>query len=197
MNESTLSQIIGKTDIYIIDQIMKERYQPLDTILDAGCGEGRNLTWFYVNGFDISGVDTDAERLDNAKLRYPKMASNFQLGNLEALPFGENKFHHVICSAVLHFAQSEKHFHTMFSELVRVLKIDGTLFIRVASDIGLDGRMPYLKESQTNREGTFFITREIIQELSEKHSLALIEPIKTTNVQDVRAMTTLVYRKLN
>lgn len=163
MEESKLSQLIGRTDIYIIDQIMKERYYPCGNILDAGCGEGRNLKWFYTNGFDISGIDTDAERLENAKLMYPKSATNFQVGNLDALPYGENEFNDVICSAVLHFAQSKKHFFTMFSELVRVLKQQGTLFIRVASDIGLNGRKPFLKESLTNREGTFFITRSIIQ----------------------------------
>ena len=195
MEESKLSQLVGKTDIYIIDQIMKDRYSFDHTILDAGCGEGRNLRWFYTNSFDISGIDTDLGRLESAKLIYPKSAINFQVGNLDALPYGENEFNHVICSAVLHFAQSEKHFFTMFSELVRVLKQQGTLFIRVASDIGLDGRKPYLKESQTNREGTFFITRSIIQELLDKYPIVHIEPVKTTNVEDKRAMTTLVFRK--
>lgn len=195
MEASKLYQLVGRTDIYIIDQIMKERYSLNHTILDAGCGEGRNLKWFYTNGFDIAGIDTDADRLENARLLYPKSAHNFKVGNLDALPYGENEFNHVICSAVLHFAQSEKHFFTMFSELVRVLKQQGTLFIRVASDIGLDGRKPYLKESQTNREGTFFITRAIIEGLLEKHPLTLIEPVKTTNVEDKRAMTTLLFSK--
>ena len=195
MEESKLSQLVGKTDIYIIDQIMKERYYPSDNILDAGCGEGRNLKWFYVNGFSISGIDTDAERLENAKLTYPKAASNFKIGDLDNLPYDKDSFNHILCSAVLHFAQDETHFSKMFSELIRVLKVSGTLFIRVASDIGLDGHKPFLKESQTNREGTFFITRDIIQTLLEEYPLALIDPVKTTNVEDKRAMTTLVFRK--
>lgn len=195
MNESKLSQLIGRTDIYIVDQIMKDRYKSQDLILDAGCGEGRNLKWFYVNGFTISGVDTDAVRLENAKLMYPKSASNFKAGNLDALPYGESEFNHILCSAVLHFAQSETHFFKMFSELTRVLKLNGTLFIRIASNIGLDGHTPYLKETQTNREGTFFITRDIIQNLLGNYPLELLDSIKTTNVEDKRAMTTLVFRK--
>lgn len=196
MNYTETQAILGKVDIYLIDQILKNRYLPSDSILDAGCGEGRNLKWFYTNNYKIYGIDTDKERLENAKLMYPKSASNFQVGNLETLPYGENEFNHIICSAVLHFAQSETHFLTMFSELMRVLKPQGTLFIRMASNIGLDGNSPYLKESKTNREGSYYLSREIIKKLMKNYSFELIEVVKTTNVEDKRAMTTLVMRKM-
>jgi ubiquinone/menaquinone biosynthesis C-methylase UbiE len=196
MNYTETQAILGKVDIYLIDQILKNRYAPDDSILDAGCGEGRNLKWFYANNYKISGIDTDIERLENAKLIYPKSAANFQVGDLDALPYGENEFNHVICSAVLHFSENEKHFFTMFSELVRVLKPQGTLLIRMGSNIGLDGNMPYLKESQTNRAGTFFLTREHINKIRENYNIELIELVKTTNVEDKRAMTTLVIKKL-
>lgn len=196
MNYTETQAILGKVDIYLIDQILKNRYAPDDSILDAGCGEGRNLKWFYANNYKISGIDTDIERLENAKLIYPKSAANFQVGDLDALPYGENEFNHVICSAVLHFSENEKHFFTMFSELVRVLKPQGTLLIRMGSNIGLDGNMPYLKESQTNRAGTFFLTREHINKIRENYNIELIELVKTTNVEDKRAMITLVIKKL-
>jgi ubiquinone/menaquinone biosynthesis C-methylase UbiE len=196
MNYTETQAILGKVDIYLIDQILKNRYAPDDSILDAGCGEGRNLKWFYANNYKISGIDTDIERLENAKLIYPKSAANFQVGDLNALPYGENEFNHVICSAVLHFSENEKHFFTMFSELVRVLKPQGTLLIRMGSNIGLDGNMPYLKESQTNRAGTFFLTREHVNRIRENYNIELIELVKTTNVEDKRAMITLVIKKL-
>lgn len=196
MNYTETQAILGKVDIYLIDQILKNRYSPDDSILDAGCAEGRNLKWFYVNNYKIYGVDTDIKRLENAKLMYPEFSNNFKVANLDALPYDENKFNHVICSAVLHFAQSEKHFFTMFSELIRVLKSKGTLLIRMASNIGLDGNVPYLKESQTNREGTYYLTREVIKNLINDYNVELIEPIKTTNVEDKRAMTTLVLMKM-
>lgn len=195
MSISNIFEELGNMDIYLLDQIMKGRYHPEDIILDAGCGEGRNLKWFYSNNYKISGVDTDEGRLEHAKLLYPKSATNFQVGDLDALPYGENVFHHIICSAVLHFAQSEKQFYTMFSELMRVLKPQGTLLIRMASNIGLDGNKPYLKESKTNRVGTFYLTREIIIKLKNDYGFEFIEPIKTTNVEDKRAMTTLVIKK--
>lgn len=188
--------VLGSVDIYIIDQILKNRYAREDSMLDAGCAEGRNLKWFYANGYAISGIDADEERLAHAKLNFPDAASHFRVGNIDNLPYGENQFDHILCSAVLHFAQSEKHFFAMFSELLRVLKPKGTLLIRMASNIGLDGNVPYLKESKTHREGTFYLTRAYISKIKEDYNIEFIEPIKTTNVEDKRAMTTLVICKL-
>lgn len=187
--------LIGNVDIYIIDQILKDRYHPGQTILDAGCGSGRNLKWFYQNGFSITGIDADGERIARAKEAYPRASTNFTIGKLDDLPYGENSFDHILCCAVLHFAQNEIHFKEMLSELVRVLKISGILFIRVASDIGLDGKKPFVQDGINKETGNFYLTRHLISEILETYPLILIEPIKTTNVQDIRAMTTLVFQK--
>jgi len=45
MNIKTLKENIEGIDIYILDQILKDRYQVGSKILDAGCGGGRNLKW--------------------------------------------------------------------------------------------------------------------------------------------------------
>lgn len=195
MNYEQTYNLIGNVDIYVIDQILKGRYKSDQSILDAGCGSGRNLKWFYQNDFIITGIDADAERIVQAKETYPKALDNFMVGELDNLPFGENSFEHIICCAVLHFAQSEKHCKAMFSELVRVLKPKGTLLIRVASDIGLDGEIPFVQDVVNKATGNFYVTRQLISELLKSYPLELIEPVKTTNVQDIRAMTTLVFHK--
>ncbi|GAA4326653.1 hypothetical protein GCM10023115_38650 [Pontixanthobacter gangjinensis] len=187
--------LFGDVDIYVIDQILKGRYKKDDKILDAGCGSGRNLKWFYKNGFKISGIDLDEKRLGIARNLYPDAASNFIKGELGNLPYPENEFDHILCCAVLHFAENKDHFLQMFSELIRVLKPGGSLLIRVASDIGLDGEKPNVQDPVNDRKAGFYITRDLISELMEIHQLDLLEPVKTTNVQDIRAMTTLVFRK--
>lgn len=195
MNHSETFDLLGNVDIYVIDQILKGRYKPGQTILDAGCGSGRNLKWFYKNDFNIYGIDIDAQRIALAKEQYPKASESFIIGELDNLPYEEHSFDHILCSAVLHFAQSETHFNKMIAELFRVLNPSGTLLIRVASDIGLNDKKPFVKDSYSNETGGFYITRSIISKISEKYPLTLIEPVKTTNVQDVRAMTTLVFQK--
>ena len=196
MKYPEIQAALSNVDIYVIDQILKNRYAPKDIILDAGCGQGRNLKCFYANKHEIYGIDADKERIKSAKIAYPKFVNNFEQGYLDTLPYPENKFNHIICNAVLHFAENEAHFFKMFYELVRVLKPSGSLLIRMASNIGLDGNMPYVREGNTNREGTLYLTREMITEIDKNYNLEFIEPIKTTNVQDKRAMTTLVLRKI-
>ncbi|WP_341214597.1 hypothetical protein [uncultured Wocania sp.] len=83
----------------------------------------------------------------------------------------------------------------MLAELFRVLKPSGTLLIRMASDIGLDGNAPEITYKENGQKGTYYLTRERIENLTKSFELELIEPVKTTNVQDMRAMTTLVFRK--
>lgn len=132
----------------------------------------------------------------NAKLKYPEAASHFTVGTLDDLPFNKKKkIDHILCCAVLHFAQSETHFTAMLAELFRVLKPSGTLLIRMASDIGLDGNAPEITYKENGQKGTYYLTRERIENLTKSFELELIEPVKTTNVQDMRAMTTLVFRK--
>lgn len=195
MNYGQTYDLIGNVDIYVIDQILKERYQPGQSILDAGCGGGRNLKWFYQNNFEITGIDADAQRITEAKERYPKDSANFTVGKLDQLSYGENSFDHILCCAVLHFAQSEEHFQAMFSEIFSVLKPKGTLLIRVASNIGLEGKKLFVQDGVSKETGDFYITRELISKFLESYLLELIEPVKTTNVQDIRAMTTLVFQK--
>ncbi len=178
-------------DIYLLDQIMKQRYHKNDRILDAGCGEGRNLRWFYNFDYDIWGVDMDTERLKQARQNYPDIKQGLIQAELSDLPFPAAHFEHIVCSAVLHFAEGEQHFYTMFSELIRVLKPGGTILIRTASNIGLPERNPDLTDAVSNRKASYYLSRQII----DRHKLRLLEPVKTTNVQDMRCMTTLVLQK--
>ncbi|WP_281777717.1 class I SAM-dependent methyltransferase [Croceibacter atlanticus] len=196
MNYKTTFKALGRVDIYVIDQILKERYHNGQTILDAGCGSGRNLKWFYQNDFEIFGIDSDSEFLATAKQNYPEAASNFTVGTLDNLPYGENRFDHILCCAVLHFAKNETHFTAMFSELIRVLGPNGILLIRMASNIGMDGNAPKITFKDNGQKGTYYLTRARINQLVKEFNLTPLEAVKTTNVQDERAMTTLVFQKV-
>jgi len=133
-----LKENIGDIDIYLLDQILKERFLPPQKILDAGCGNGRNLHWFYKHHFKVFGIDIDEQKINFIKNRYPKQQDNFLVAPVNKLPFSKNEFHHIICNAVLHFAEDENHFYNMFSELIRVLQPNGMLFIRMTSVFGIE-----------------------------------------------------------
>jgi len=195
MEESQIFKYIQNMDIYLIDQIMKQKYRRNDRILDAGCGEGRNLRWFAGFDYNIWGIDMDVERLSIAREIFPNLKENLIHARLSEIPFPDAHFDHMICSAVLHFAEDENHFYKMFSELIRVLKPTGSILIRTASNIGLLETTEDLSDSYNDRKAGYYLNRETISQLLDKYDLKLLEPIKTTNVQDIRAMTTLVLQK--
>ena len=119
MNYSnSINQILGETDIYLADQIIKGRYQINDKILDAGCGTGRNLHWFLQNNISIYGIDTNEDVISNLKTKFPLLpAERFQQSSIEKIPFENNYFDHVISSAVLHFADTTFQFYFMMAEM--------------------------------------------------------------------------------
>jgi ubiquinone/menaquinone biosynthesis C-methylase UbiE len=198
MSIEKLEKSIGGIDIYLLDQILKGRYDSDAVILDAGCGNGRNLKWFYDNFFSFYGVDTNANRIEVAKEKYPNLANNFSIQNLDVLSFDNNTFDHIICSAVLHFAQNTQHFLNMFSELVRVLKPGGSLFIRMTTLESMEqfakpiSNGVYLLPDSANR---FLLTDTLLSNLLSTYDLRFLEPIKYVNVNNERSMCTLVLRK--
>ena len=198
MSIEKLINDIGNVDIYILDQILKNRYQPNAVILDAGCGNGRNLKWFYNSSFSLFGVDTNASRIEVAKEKYATISDNFTVQNLDVLSFDCDSFDHVICSAVLHFAQNTQHFLNMFSELVRVLKPGGSLFIRMTSLESIEEFVKpisdgvYFLPDTTNR---FLLTDKLLKTIMSTHNLRFLEPKKYVNVNNERCMCTLILSK--
>ena len=71
MNPFSINELIGNTDIYLLDQIMKGRYGTGEKILDAGCGNGRNLIWFLKNDFEMYAVDKDTMSIYYLESAYP------------------------------------------------------------------------------------------------------------------------------
>ena len=199
MKTSSIHEVIGDTDIYLVDQILKGRYHDNDTILDAGCGTGRNMHWFLQNKMCIYGVDTNNGFITALKMDNPTLpASRLQVAKVELMPFGDNFFDHIISSAVLHFAENTEHFMRLLKEMVRVLKPKGSLFIRMTSDIGIENKVKlitdgvyYLPDTSTR----FLLTRSLLETLMSQFPLSFIEPFKTVNVNDMRCMSTMVLQK--
>ena len=202
--QNQLQQLYGNIDIYLFDQLLKGRFDSCHKVLDAGCGGGRNLVYFLRNGFDVYGIDPNPQAVEAVKELVANLApgipsSNFTIAASEQLPFDDAWFDVVISSAVLHFATNEFHFDSMLRSMWRVLKPGGYLFARLASDIGIEtlvqplGNGRYLLPDGSER---FLVNEEMLVDYTADLNGRLFEPIKTTNVQNLRCMTTWCLQKV-
>lgn len=199
---ATLQEQFGQIDIYLFDQLLKGRIAPGMRILDAGCGSGRNLVYLLREGHEIFAVDADASQVERvrrmaATLAPSLPASNFRVEPLERMSFDDGWADVVLSSAVLHFARDDAHFEAMLRGCWRVLKPGGLFFCRLASSIGMENRMQRIEGRRFQLpDGTerYAVDEALLGSLTERMG-EMVEPLKTTVVQDQRAMTTWVVRK--
>lgn len=198
-----LREWFGDIDIYLFDQVMKGRFRPGMRILDAGCGTGRNLNWFFRTGYDVHAVDEDEDALDHVREMAGRMApalpaDHFRRERIEDLSFPADHFDAVICNAVLHFAADDEQFQRMLDALWRALKPGGVFFARLASSIGLEDRLERLPGGKYRMPdgGEWLLAGEGKLILAtQRLGGEMLEPFKTVNVQNLRGMTTWVLRK--
>lgn len=201
---AAIRDALGEIDIYLFDQLQRGRIGPGDTVLDAGCGFGRNLVAPLRLGCRVLAADQDAEAIDEvrrlaADLAPAQPAGNFRVEPVEALSFADGEADVVVCSAVLHFARDDAHFDAMVRSLWRCLRSGGLLFARLATSIGADLVGARRLDGRRHRlgDGTLRYLADEAQLMDCTSSLGgdLADPLKTTIVQAQRCMTTWVVRK--
>jgi SAM-dependent methyltransferase len=197
----SVQEQFGQIDIYVFDQILRGNIVPGMRILDAGCGYGRNLVYLMRAGAEVFALDANGEGVEHVRqlsksLNTGLSDENFQAGVIENLPYANEFADVVICSSVLHFARNAEHFGKMVSEIWRVLRPGGLLFCRLGSRIGMefapvgDGRF-----AMPDGQGWFLVDEKKLLELTAQMKGVLVDPLKTTIVQNHRCMTTWVLRK--
>ena len=199
----TVRELFGDIDIYLFDQILKGRFSPDMKILDAGCGGGRNLVYFFRQGYEVFGADQNQQAIEQVQSLALKLApnlseNNFQVSSVEKMPFPVEHFDVVISSAVLHFAGNEEHFHEMLTEMWRVLKSGGLFFARLASSIGIEDRIQQIQNRRfllPDGSERFLVDEDLLTAATNQLGGIWQEPLKTTNVQNLRCMSTWVLRK--
>src|SRR5258708_3175762 len=172
-------------------------------ILDAGCGFGRNLVYFLREGYEVFGVDSDPQAVEGARVLAASLApilpgENFRLEAVEDMSFPDDFADVVVSSAVLHFARNEDHFLGMLRSTWRVVKPAGLLFCRLASSIGMEQRMQrivgrrFLLPDGSER---YLVDEPLLGKLTTELGGQLVDPLKTTVVQNQRCMTTWIVQK--
>jgi len=198
----TLQSHFGPIDIYLFDQLLRGRIVPGMRIFDAGCGSGRNLVYLLREGYEVFGADPDpqaiaATRALSASLAPALPASNFHVEAVEATSFADSFADVVISSAVLHFARDDAHFASMLQGTWRVLKPGGLFFCRLASSIGMEDQVTRVAGQRfvlPDHSERYLVNEDLLLRLTYEFGGQLLDPLKTTIVQNQRSMTTWVVR---
>ena len=198
----TVQEQFGQIDIYLFDQILKGRIAPGMRILDAGCGSGRNLVYLLREGYDVHAADANVEEVETVRARARSLApslpsSNFRAEPVEQMSFPDAFADVVISNTVLHFARDDAHFEAMLRGTFRTLKPGGLFFSRLGSSIGMEHRVEPIEGRRCKSpDGSirYLVDQPLLLAFTQRMG-QLADPIKTTLVQDQRAMTTWVVRK--
>jgi SAM-dependent methyltransferase len=203
MGESGLSvqEQFGQIDIYVFDQILRGNIAAGMRVVDAGCGYGRNLVYLLRTGCEVFAVDADRGGVEHVRALAAQVApglpaENFRVGAIERMELPDGFADVVICNSVLHFARDEEQFLAMVEELWRVVRPGGMLFCRLGSRIGMEFEQ-LRKNIYRIGDGSewFLVDEETLLGLTRELGGVLVDPLKTTIVQDYRCMTTWVLRK--
>jgi tellurite methyltransferase len=197
----TLQQQFGNIDIYLFDQLLRGHITPGMRILDAGCGGGRNIVYFLREGYEVFAADANptaiAQTRALASALAPSLpAENFHVEPIESMSFPNAFADVVLLNAVLHFARDDQHFDSMLRGAWRVLKPGGLLFCRLASTIGMPHqRIAGRRFLSPDGEERYLVDEPFLLQLTASLGGHLLDPLKTTVVQNQRCMTTWVVRK--
>lgn len=203
MSPRDIQGLFGNIDIYLFDQLLRGRINPGMRVLDAGCGGGRNLVYLLNEGYDVFGTDVSAAAIDDvrrlaAAIRSDVPAENFRVEPLEATSFPDGFADVVLCSAVLHFARDDEQFNAMLNGAWRALRAGGLFFCRLASSIGMESRVERVNGRRyrlPDGSERYLVDQALLLDLTRTLGGLLLDPLKTTVVQDQRCMTTWVMRK--
>lgn len=202
---SGLPATLAGTDVYLIDQVLKGRVAPGARICDAGAGSGRNLAWFAEQGgYALTAVEPSPDAHGAFVERFGALGLDpadvtWVPRPIESAGLSAGAFDLVICNAVLHFARDAEHFAAMLRAAFDLVAPGGVFFARLATTIGMEGRLEplgcgwYRLPDESER---FLVDEAALLRWGSELGAEQIEPVKTTLVQGLRAMTTWVLARL-
>lgn len=117
---------------YYFAQKWKE--QGVRSILDFGCGLGRHAVYFAKQGFQVSAFDLSEEGVAHLKkwAETENLSIDACVADMMQLPYPDNSFNAAYLYHVISHTDSAG-IHTILSELSRVLKLGGRVFLTLCS----------------------------------------------------------------
>ena len=120
---------------FLVKELTTFRHYHIKTVLDLGCGVGRNSIYLAKESFDVVGIDVSesALKMANGWIRKERLANVALLrGTMTNLPFRDGCFGAVVSISVIHHALKKNIVKTIV-DVHRILKKNGLFFTNLAS----------------------------------------------------------------
>ena len=96
-------------------------------VLDAGCGNGKNMLYMQTRDIKVIGIDFCDKLLNICK----EKQLNVKYADVRNIPFENNTFDYVISIAVIHHLSIESNRRNAINEMLRVCKPNGKILVSV------------------------------------------------------------------
>ena len=154
------------------------------TVLDAGCGNGRNALALCSVATHVDAVDVSSEMVKNAeKNTQTKKNVTVTQAGFTQIPFGNGRFKTVFCLAAFHHVPPESQ-EKVLHEFLRVLKPGGILCLSVWNKGQLRFREKP-KEANVPWRGFaryyYFFEEEELEDMLERSGLTVVETFYEKN----------------
>lgn len=184
-------------DLYLLDAILKGHLSSVKSVLDLGCGEGRNGVYFIREGYDYLGIDKDASTLrliEYLSDSFPSSKATFAENTIQEVNL-DRKFDLIVCSRTLHFANDKADFYSMWAAIVNHVNPDGLVYLSMDSNVDNALAVALANDLYQFPDGKirFPLTLDIYQEI--KKEFEEVEPLKTVVQAGTRAQSFLLLKK--
>lgn len=137
-------------------RLLGQSHQTSDFVLDAGCGPGRDLTYFARDGVQAIGLDMSSELLRVARRQGHRVIQ----ADLRDIPTKSNVFSGVwACASLVHLTPSQM--REALSEFRRVLRPGGRIFVTVRHGSGVEERT----DTNGNTRWFYFYSASTVERL--------------------------------
>ena len=151
----------------------------LKTLLDLGCGDGRDSVYFFDKGLKVTAVDFSVSGIK--KLKEKNSNINCVLGDIRKIKLKENSFDIIYAHLSLHYFD-DKTTNNVFAKLHNALKKKGLIFIKCKSvDDDLFGQGQKVAENMYKKGHIrHFFSKEYMME--KLKNFKIIKISKTSSV---------------
>lgn len=137
----------------------------LKTLLDLGCGDGRDSIYFFNKGLQVTAIDFSESGIRRLKARQNRI--NCILKDIRNINFTENSFDAIYTHLALHYFD-DKTTSKVFNNLHKILKRGGLMFVKCKStDDALFGKGEKVGDNMYKEGHTrhFFTKEYMIEQL--------------------------------